>query len=160
MLQVNDGDRVLQFNGALLAHASSRKPHAERWVEFDLYRTAGGAYVVSRVGYSRLFHAKGCSVVRPGRHSPAPVAALAEDATPCSLCAPDISVDRANEIVYPELPLHWAQACTTPEAAVEALAMYDADGNRYFTRVARELIAKAADEDWQLRDAFFVETIA
>jgi len=160
MFQVNDGDRTLQFEGELLAHATSRRDDSERWVEFDLYRTKGGSYVVARTGRSRLFHAKDCKVVRKRKHQPAQVATLEADSLACSLCHPVVSIDRAHELIYPEQPLYWAQACPTPEAAVESLASYDYDGNRYFTNVARDLITKAAKVDSELGDAYFIETIA
>lgn len=160
MFRVKDGDRVLQFDGVLLAHSSSFRPEADRWVEFDLYRTAAGAYVVARVGYSNLYHAADCRVVRRGRHAPAPVATLTEASRACSLCTPDTSVDRASEVVYPEKPIYWAQACQSADGALESLAMYDPDNVRYFTHVARELIRSAAAQDMALRDAYFVEVIA
>jgi hypothetical protein len=160
MFQVDDADRVLQFEGELLAHSSSHTQGAQRWVEFDLYRTSGGSYVVARTGYSVLFHRKGCDVVRRGRHSPAPAATLTEDSRPCPLCSPEVSMDLANELVYPEKPLHWALVCKTADAAVEALAKYDSDGSRYFTHVARELIRRASSVDSRIRTAYAVEIVA
>lgn len=160
MFQVKDADRVLQFEGELLAHSSSFRPEADRWVEFDLYRTEAGAYVVARVGYSNLFHAPGCQVVKRGRHVPSPVATLTETSKPCSLCMPVTSVDQAHELIYPEKPIYWAQACQNAEGALESLAMYDQDGARYFTHVARKLIRDAAAHDISIRDAYYVETIA
>ena len=160
MFQVNDGDRTLQFKGERLSHSTSRSDEATRWVDFDLYRTEGGSYVVARTGYSRLYHVAGCQVVSKGRHSAAQVATLAQDSVPCELCKPDVTIDRAHELIYPERPLHWAQACSTAEAAVEALAKYDIDGNRYFTHVVRQLIRDAAKMDDDLRDAYYVEVIA
>lgn len=160
MYQVKDGDRVLQFEGELLAHSSSFRPDAERWVEFDLYRTRAGAYVVSRVGYSVLFHTSECSIVRKGRHEPAPVATLSEESVPCSVCTPVADVDQAHELIYPERPIYWAQPCPDAIGAIESLAKYDADGARYFTHVARNLIRDAAKSDIPLRDAYYVEVIA
>jgi len=160
MFQVFDGDRTFQFDGSLLAHASSYRPEAERWVEFDIYRTAAGSYIVSRTGYSVMYHARGCQVVRRGRHEPAQVATLGEDSRPCSLCAPVADADAPNLMIYPERPIRWAQVCHTPDAAVAALAMYDPDGNRYFTHVARRLISEAAKADPGISDAYYIETIA
>ena len=96
MFQVNDGDRVLRFEGVLLSHSTSFKDDADRWVEFDLYRTEGGSYVIGRTGYSRLFHAKGCDIVRKGRHRPAQVATLGEGSVPCQLCKPVVSTGHAG----------------------------------------------------------------
>jgi hypothetical protein len=160
MFQVKDGDRVLQFEGKQLAHSSSYRADADRWVEFDLYRTEAGAYVVARVGYSNLFHTADCKVVRRGRHSPAPVATLTEDSKACELCSPVTSVDQAHELIYPEKPIYWAQVCQNADGALESLAMYDQDGARYFTHVARKLIRDAAKHDMPIRDAYYVEVIA
>jgi hypothetical protein len=160
MFQVKDGDRVLQFEGELLAHSSSYRPDAERWVEFDLYRTKAGAYVVSRVGYSVLYHTADCSIVRRGRHEPAPVATLTEESLPCTVCNPVTDVDQAHELIYPEKPIYWAQPCQNADSVLESLAKYDQDGARYFTHVARKLIRDAAETDLRLRDAYYVETIA
>ena len=160
MFQVNDGDRILKFEGAVLGHASSFSPDAERWVEFDLYRTEGGSYVVARTGYSVLFHAEGCGVLRKGRHRPAQVATLAEDSRPCTLCNPTVSVDQAHELIYPETPIHWAQVCQSADAVIEALAKYDTSGSRYFTNVSRELIRQAAELDTAIKDAYYVEQIS
>jgi hypothetical protein len=160
MFQVKDGDRVLQFDGELLAHSSSYRPDSDRWVEFDLYRTKAGAYVVSRVGYSVLYHTADCPIVRRGRHDPAPVATLTENSRSCSVCSPSVSVDQANELIYPERPIYWAQPCPDATGAIESLAKYDQDGARYFTHVARNLIRDAARRDTALSTAYYVETIA
>ena len=160
MFQVFDGDRTFQFDGVLLAHASSYRPDSERWVEFDIYKTPAGSYVVSRVGYSVLYHAKECQVVRRGRHSPAQVATLESNSLPCQLCNPDTDLNTPNQMIYPEKPIHWAQVCNSPEAVVSALAKYDTDGNRYFTHVARRLIGDAATLDAGINDAYYIETIA
>ena len=159
MFQVDDGDRVLQFEGEHLAHSTSKRDDSPRWSEFDLYRTNGGSYVVSRVGYSNVYHTADCSVVSKGRHAPAQVATLTEDAVPCEECRPTAEIGQAHELIYPERPLPWAQACPTADAAIEALAKYDVDDNRYFTRVARQLATRAAKKDWRVRDAYYVEVV-
>lgn len=160
VFQVFDGDRVFQFEGTLLAHASSYRADSERWVEFDIYRTPAGAYIISRVGYSVLYHDKSCQVVRRGRHEPAQVATLSSDSRPCELCAPKTSLEDPNHMIYPEKPIYWAQVCNSPEAAVSALAKYDTDGNRYFTHVARRLIGEAAKVDEGIKLSYYIETIA
>lgn len=159
MFQVKDRDRTLTLEGTLLATASSYREGAERWVEFTLYRTDGGAYVVSRVGYSLLYHIKGCPVVRPGRHEPAQVATLTADAKPCSMCNPAACLDQAHELIYPEKPLYFAAVCQTADGVMEAVAKYDADGSRYFTNVARALIHEAALKDINIGNAYYVERI-
>ena len=121
MFQVNDKERVLKFEGVLLAHASSYRRGSPRWVEFDLYRTEGGTYVVSRVGYSNIYHAESCPIVSKRRHEPAQVATLTESAIPCDVCEPNLAMtldEHAHEMIFPERPLPWAQPCQTADAAI------------------------------------------
>lgn len=161
MFQVNDADRVLQFEGEHLSFASSQRPGVDRWAEFNIYRTVGGTYVVSRVGRSRVYHAEGCQVIRRGRHHRVQAATLGEDAAQCPQCwSPEArEVLEATTSVYPERAISWAAVCNTAESAVEALAKYDVDGNRYFTNVARTLIRDAASRDQALSEAYYLETI-
>jgi hypothetical protein len=159
MFRVKDGDRTLEFEGEHLAHSSSRKPESDRWVEFDLYRTERGTYILSRVGQSVVYHAIDCFVVRRHKQSSAPVAVLTEDSVPCTECVPTTSLDNANETVYPERAIHWAMSYQDAESVVEALAKYDDGGNRYFTHVSRALLRDASDHDPNLRASYLTERI-
>ena len=47
MIEVKDGSRVYQFEGRLIANSTSWRRGADRWVEFTLYRTDGGKYIIS-----------------------------------------------------------------------------------------------------------------
>ena len=47
-----DGEPDLRFVGTLLASAAPDFRGQDRWREYRVYRTAGGAYVFSRVGRS------------------------------------------------------------------------------------------------------------
>ena len=49
-LVVRDGPRELHFTGALLSQSSSFRPSKDRWVEFEIYRTDSGKFVIARVG--------------------------------------------------------------------------------------------------------------
>jgi hypothetical protein len=159
VFNVKDGDRVLQFDGEQLAHSSSHRDGSPRWVEFDLYQTLQGKYVVSRVAYSDVYHITGCVAIRPGRHHPAQVATLTEASTPCVMCSPQMSVDQAHEMVYPEKPIYWAQVCEDAAGVLAALSKSDADGGRYYTHVARELIRLAALQDLSIGSAYYVEHV-
>jgi hypothetical protein len=159
VFEVKDGDRVLRFEGDLLAHSSSHRTDAERWVEFDLYCTRKGKYVVSRVAYSVVYHDIGCQVVRPSRHQPAQVATLTKDSRPCTLCKPQVSVDQAHEVIYPEKPIYYAHVCDGPEGVLAALSKDDNNGGQYYTHVARELIRVASLKDLNLGAAYYVEHV-
>lgn len=50
---VEDDGRNITFTGEELAHASSDYAGKVRWIEFTLFRTRGGSYVLHRVGRSR-----------------------------------------------------------------------------------------------------------
>ena len=50
MFEVKDGSRILQFSGRLLGESSSKRGDSTRWIEFKLYKTENGKYILSRVG--------------------------------------------------------------------------------------------------------------
>lgn len=64
-----DGDRDLEFDGRLLATASSREDGRDRWTELRLYATATGGWVLHRLGQSSRpgettrYSAKACVTV-------------------------------------------------------------------------------------------------
>ena len=63
MYEVRDNKRTLKFDGVLLAFSTSFRPGVKRWIEFALYKTDGGNYVLSRVGETHLFHDPECAGV-------------------------------------------------------------------------------------------------
>ena len=56
MFEVKDSSRTLQFNGKLLSKSSSWRKGSVRWIEFALYKTENGSYVLSRIGVSLIYH--------------------------------------------------------------------------------------------------------
>ena len=64
MIEINDGSRTLQFSGALLGKSSSKRSDSTRWIEFELYRTDNGSYILSRVGVSIMYHTAACTLAR------------------------------------------------------------------------------------------------
>lgn len=153
---VRDGQRELEFSGKLLSTSSSHRHGSPRWVEFELYRTAGGQYVLSRTGWSTCYHRASCDVVSRNRIELQSRDTLAPDATACRECRPDAY----DDMVAPEQPRYWAQVSETPSGVVNSLYKYDDDGTRYLTHVAKRLLADAARLDDDLRDTFFREQVA
>lgn len=151
--QVRDGERILEFDGDLLAESTSHRRGQTRWIEFKLYRTKAGSYVLSRIGNSVVFHQGACSLVSQYRLKPGDVAF---DASPCEQCNPG---DRAAEL-YPERIRYWAQVMEQPAAVLEALYKYDPEGARYLTLVAQRLLSQAAHADSRIADAYNVEVVA
>lgn len=154
---VRDGQRELEFDGTLLSSSSSRRPGSQRWVEFDLFRTIGGQYVLSRVGRSTCFHRPDCAVVSRNRNSDLQSpSSLEQGSTACRECRPSAH----DELVAPEQPRYWAQVSETPSGVVSSLYKYDEDGTRYLTHVAKRLLADAASQDEHIRSIFFREHVA
>jgi len=156
VIEVRDGARILRFEGQLLAESSSRRPTPDstRWIEFVLYKTDGGSYILGRIGRSLLFHSKGCSVV--DRNGLRPGGVVDSDAVPCTLCRPVAT----ESSLYIEQTRYWAQVSESPEAVLSALYKYDADGARYLTRVAETLINRASTNDEELEAAYRVEHVS
>lgn len=153
MFEVKDGGtKVLKFEGEQLAASSSRRQGANRWVEFELYRTVGGAYILSRIGRSNFFHRPDCFVVKRNNLSPGEVH---EDCVPCDECFPEPS----DEVFYVEQPRYWAQVSESPEAVLDALYKYDDAGARYLTFVASRLIEQACKADEQFATSYRVEYV-
>jgi hypothetical protein len=156
LYSVKDGVRTLKFDGDLLASSSSRVGNRPRWVEFRLFRTKGGTYVLSRTGMSVLFHASSCSVVERNRLSARDEAELGAAYTGCPDCKPNRF---AEEGVFPETPRHWAQASDTPKGILSALMKYDENGTEYLTNVARALLEDASEVDEGIGEVFYTDTI-
>lgn len=156
MFEVRDGSRTLQFSGTLLGESSSYRGGAMRWIEFKLYKTENGSYILSRIGVSIVFHASTCSLVKRYGLTEAEPSALKKDAIACEECLPD----KKMPIVFPEQDRTWAQVSEDPGPVLDALYKYDPDnGSRYLTNVAQRLLEQASDEDVQVDRVYRVEQI-
>ena len=155
MYSVKDGDRTLQFNGTLLAKSTSERRGAYRWIEFELYKTESGSYILSRIGVSLMFHGAACSLVSKYKLSESPAEDLLRRAVPCEDCQPDDSLD----LVFPEKYRYWAQVSDHPDAVLDALYKYDDNGAYYLTSVAQRLLQQAAKVDIGIAEVYNVEVI-
>lgn len=153
---VRDGVRTRVFSGELLAISSSQDTRKDRWIEFRLYRTVTNQYVVSRIGYSRIFHSADCGLVRRNHLSPVDGLELTPDYIACYECRPS----RGDiEGVFPETPRYAAWVCTDPLGVVSSLMKEDRNGVEYLTNVARRLLEKASEADSEIEDAYLVDRI-
>lgn len=155
MLQVKDGNRTLQFEGTLLGESSSRRPGSFRWIEFKLYRTQGGAYVLSRVGVSLIYHTGACPLVRRYGLQEVETEELRNNAMPCDECSPTLDAP----VAFPEKYRFWAAVTEDAEAVLDSLYKYDDNNSRYLTKVAERLLEQAAAEDADIDLAYRFETI-
>lgn len=155
MYEVKDGSRTLQFEGKLLAESSSHRYGSTRWIEFKLYRTGSGSYVLSRTGVSLVYHAGACPLVGRYGLQEADVESLHAHAVPCPECQPTYDLP----IVFPEKYRHWAQVSEDPEAVLEALYKYDDNNARYLTKVAERLLETASESDSGIDSVYRIELI-
>ncbi len=156
MYEVKDGTRRLRFDGELLGYSTSYRPGSERWVEFSLFRTTGGSYILSRVGMTTLYHVAGCSISSRAGLPPTPRDALPPGRVPCGSCAPHLSTGGA---VCVEIPRYWAQTVDSAHGVVDMLYQSDTSGARYLTGVAKRLLEEAATVDLAISDSYGVEII-
>jgi hypothetical protein len=155
MYEVKDGSRILRFDGELLGESTSFRRGSDRWIEFELYKTLNGSYVLSRVGVSLVYHTASCPLVRRYGLVEAAPKALRKDALPCEECEPS----RELPMVFPEKNRTWAQVSEDPEAVLEALYKYDNNNTRYLTKVAQRLLEQASERDERIEAVYRIETI-
>jgi hypothetical protein len=155
MIEVKDGARTLQFNGKLLGKSSSWRRGSTRWIEFELYRTESGSYILSRIGVSLVFHGASCILVKRYGLSEISYSDLESGAIPCEECRPT----EEAELVFPEKHRHWAQVSEEAAAVLDALYKYDDGGARYLTNVAQRLLEESSKNDENIADIYKFEII-
>ena len=155
MHEVKDGNRTLQFNGKLLAESSSWRRGSYRWIEFKLYKTDNGSYILSRIGASLIFHSSVCSLVSKYGLNEVNLESISHNAEPCEQCNPDFDMP----LLFPEKYRYWAQVSEEPAPVIDALYKFDAAGARYLTHVARTLLEDASKTDAGLDRVYKVERI-
>lgn len=168
LYELNNFDRVLRFNGERIAHSSSRKGSDRdiiRWTEVDIYRTAGGSYVIHKIGKSRVYHAGPymCSgttgklvqtnTLLTRRREEFRVTDLA----PCPVCQP--GPIQAHVSVTIEQDRGNTATSTTARGIVESAYNQDPEGVTYLTKTAKRALEEASSRDGAIRDAYLVETI-
>jgi hypothetical protein len=155
MFEVKDSSRTLQFNGKLLSQSSSWRKGSVRWIEFALYKTENGSYVLSRIGVSLIYHGAACEKVERYNLIDEFTENLEDDAIPCEECSPN----RSLPIIFPEKYRYWAQVSDNPQPVLDALYKYNENGARYLTYVAQKLLDIAAKNDENIDLIYRVETI-
>lgn len=153
---VRDGVRTLEFSGVKLAESSSRDVRKPRWVEFELYKTPKGQYVLARIGVSVYYHSGECQTVARNKLDKVEWADLSAAYVPCEFCKPD---KLALEEVYPETPRYAAYVCADAVSVVASLMKQDKNRTEYLTNVARRLLTDASLLDTDVADAFYVDRI-
>lgn len=154
---VRDGARSLRLEGVKLADSTSKLRGKPRWIEFQLYKTAKGQYVIYRVGESIVYHAAGCKTVDRHELVPADGDTIGGSFVPCYECRPVLT--NPESTVYPEVPRHYVLVCNDARGVVNALMKTDENGVEYLTKVARVLLEQAAKKDSGIADAYYTDYI-
>jgi len=150
---------VIEFNGRLIATASTERQDDPRWTEIKIYRTDSGRYVVHRTGRSVVYHHLDgpCNfgIATRGRDLP-------PDAEPCrptnkrqgrSCLPPAMDADAFDpDATYEmEMDLHSADVCEA-EDVPRKLSQFRG-GNEVMSSVSRRALQTAVDADPDLRAA-------
>ena len=145
LMRVPDVDKVIEFEGELIAEVTTELPDAPRWTEMELYRLTDGTgrYVLHVVGRSVVYHVHD-SDCNSGTATDA--ATLPGDAEPCLTCKPTAYTD--TETVDFEDDRHSAHVCAT---AADVLVSLRSTGSRAssrpFSTPALRLLAIAKQKD-------------
>ena len=155
MYYVKDGPRTLEFEGRLLGESTSRRGDSIRWIEFKLYQTESGSYVLSRIGRSKVYHTASCALVSRYGLTEVEWIDIDVDSLECPECQPSPEA----QLVFPEKNRYWAQVSDEPQAVLEALYKYDEGGARYLTKVAQRLLESASHNDSRIESIYRIERI-
>lgn len=156
--QVRDGSRLLTFEGELIASISSEKDDSARWTEMSLYRTAGGSYVLEKVGRSVVTHVPGCPEILGD--IPRFQAAHPGDDPDYGYVYHDCVPEEYNfTTLLVEEDRYWATRAEDPASIVDALYRRRA-GSKHLPRISIELLEKVSRNDPSFGSEWRVEHIA
>jgi hypothetical protein len=147
--QVRDGNRLLTFNGKLLASISSRKPDKDRWTEMRVFQTTGGSYILEKVGASVRLHMPGCSEIindLPLFQQVHPGDDPDEGYSWCAVCSPPIGEEYDFPSLLVEADRYWATVSDDPEVIIDAL-WRKREGYRRLPRISQELLLDLCEVD-------------
>lgn len=157
--EVKDGNRRLVFHGNMLSSSSSKTNRSKgRWIEFELYHTDNGGYVLSRIGQTRYVHSVDCDISR--RNGLDTMSLDAVGSLQGLYQCPDCNINIQGDLEFcPEVPRFWAMKFFAAEDVVDALHKRDDNGNMYLTNVARDLLEDAAEKDSEIARVYYDDVI-
>lgn len=125
LVRVQGDDTVLEFNGELIATATTHWPGKPRWLDMELWRVTDGTgrYVIGRVGRSLVYHKHDGPC---GRGVPVLATDLDATAIPCVDCgAPALNITKAmpGRHVMKEAEHPSAEVCEGAQEVLQALRM-------------------------------------
>lgn len=155
--KVKDGQRILEFDGEEIGFSSSQRRDSFRWIEFRLYKTKSGKYILSRIGFSNLYHLPDCEIAERSKLDESTRDEILDTDYPCPECRPDLDL---LPFVCFEREKHWARVYASADEVLGGLMKTDiSSGIKYMTAVARRLLEDAATVDDAIEQAQSTERI-
>lgn len=158
-----NGDRVMTFEGELLASSTSFHPGSYRWLEVAIYRTDAGNYIYQTIGRSRVFklaldeRQPGAKLVDSSLlEEMAGAGKITVGGRGSQLTLSDVQ----NQRVIFETDRHRAVHSISAEGVVEAAKVRDRENILFLTKTAEECLRAAAAKDEGIQNAFFVEHVS
>ena len=142
--QVRDGNRLLTFDGKLLASITSRETGKDRWTEMRVFKTTGGSYILEKVGRSIRLHIPGCGDILkdlPLFQQEHPGDDPEEGYSWCGRCSPPIGEEYEFTTLLVEEDRFWATISEDPDVIIDAL-WRKRDNYRRLPRISVELLTK------------------
>lgn len=150
---VRDRLREIEFTGRELGRSSTEKEDSLRWTEIVIYRTAGGSYIIERLGRSLVYHVPEASC-DSGQTYPVTGRQLGETSEPCPQCSPAMPEDRDFDpewIFSHERTMSSAEIVDRAEDLHDALSMFDRKRKvSRISHVAADALQKASGNDPEL----------
>jgi hypothetical protein len=127
LVRVQGDDQTYEFNGELIATATTHRPDKPRWLDMELWRVTDGTgrYVIGRIGKSLVYHKHDGPC---GRGVPTPAMELNFNAIPCADCgAPSLNIARSipGRLVMREAEHPSASVCQDAHEVLQALRLPD-----------------------------------
>lgn len=150
----DDFGRVTKFDGDLLVSETTdtedhRKP---QWTDTDVYRTAGGQYVIWSNSQYRIRHLARCRKTAGYDLIPAEDS----DTFPCPVCNPDNLPGG-----YGQLDRVKVEVCKTPEDLINWLSsINNNNGVRTHSQYSQALLAKISDVDDAMHSAWMEQVVS
>ena len=141
-MQVRDGNRLLTFDGELLASITSREQSKDRWTEMRVYKTHGGSYILEKVGRSVRLHMPGCGDIindLPLFQQEHPGDDPEVGYSWCERCSPPIGEEYDFPSLLVEQDRFWATISTDPSVIIDAL-WRKREGYRRLPRISVQLL--------------------
>lgn len=152
-------DRILEFDGELIASSTSKRANSLRWLEINIYATESGGFVYETIGRSTVWRPSNEANPNATLVTPDFIVENA-DSLQCDPKHPDLALsDMAGKYIVVETDRHRATFSPTAEGLVESAKVSDPDGILFISNTAKNALREAADRHKTIHAAYVVERV-